>query len=297
MLSILSRNCQLPGSTANHTPLLRPIQSVLSAAPKLQLHLFKSSSNQLFFSSPAEPGKPINEHSLAKYWNWIDEVRVVCPGVFAASVALAAPGCLDPVRLCIDSADKAASIDAWGSSKHQVFKRISNLAVRAMHHFQQLESAHALLEPPPSAAAAAAGNGAHSSSSRTSSSSRLAAGVALECLLLWLACYDDLFSRPCDVSGKLMAWEPATAIPLPPVLRPYWLSLEQLFQAASNKALRKAYHTHLAPWPPAEQQAAAAAAPAAAAEQLELALGDGVMRSTAPSDNLLLAQLQEAMAQ
>jgi hypothetical protein len=98
----------------------------------------------------------------------------------------------------------------------QVFKRISNLAVRALHHFQQLESAHALLESP--AAAAAAGNHAHS----RSSSSRPAAGVALECLLLWLACYDDLFSRPCDVSGKIMAWEPATAIPLPPVLRPYW---------------------------------------------------------------------------
>lgn len=64
----------MPAVLVDHTPLLRPIQSVLSAAPKLQLHLFKSSSNQLFFSSPAEPGKPINEHSLAKYWNWIDEV-------------------------------------------------------------------------------------------------------------------------------------------------------------------------------------------------------------------------------
>jgi hypothetical protein len=104
----------------------------------------------------------------------------------------------------------------------QVFKRISNLAVRALHHFQQLEAAHALLEAPPSsAAAAAAGQYAHPSSS-SSSNSRPAAGVALECLLLWLACYDDLFSRPCDVSGKLVAWEPATAIPLPPVLRPYW---------------------------------------------------------------------------
>jgi hypothetical protein len=45
---------------------------------------------------------------------------VVCPGVFAASIALAAPACLEPVRVCVDSADKAASIDAWASSKHQV---------------------------------------------------------------------------------------------------------------------------------------------------------------------------------
>jgi hypothetical protein len=95
----------------------------------------------------------------------------------------------------------------------QAFKRISNLAVRALQHFQQLEAAQALLEP-----AAAAGDGQADSSS----SSRSSNGVALECLLLWLACYDDLFTRPCDVSGKRTAWEPATAIPLPPVLRPYW---------------------------------------------------------------------------
>ncbi|KAF6260399.1 hypothetical protein COO60DRAFT_1700377 [Scenedesmus sp. NREL 46B-D3] len=280
-----------------HVPLLRVIQSVVAAAPKLQLHLFKSSTNQTWFSSPAEAGKPINEHSLAKYWGWLDEVRVVCPGVFAASIALAAPGSLEPVRVCVDSADKASSIDAWASSKHQVFKRISNLAVRALHHFQQLEAAHALLEP---AAAATVGSHAQvgSSSGGGSSTGRPAAGVALECLLLWLACYDDLFSHPCDVSGKLMAWEPATAIPLPPLLRPYWLSAEQLHEAASSRAQRKAYHTHLAPWPPAEQQAAAAAALSpAAAEQQEVALGNGAGPAPAPTDDQLLAQLQHVMAQ
>jgi hypothetical protein len=81
---------------------------------------------------------------------------------------------------------------------------------------------------------------------------------------------------------------------------PCRLSLEQLFQAARNKELRKAYHTHLAPWPLAEQQAAAAASPAAAAaaaDQLELAVGDGLLPRTAPADDQLLAQLQEAMAQ
>jgi hypothetical protein len=48
------------------------------------------------------------------------QVRVVCPGVFAASIALAARGSLEPVRVCVDSADKAVSINAWASSKHQV---------------------------------------------------------------------------------------------------------------------------------------------------------------------------------
>ena len=66
-----------------------------------------------------------------------------------------------------------------------------------------------MLEPTP---------GSTSSSSRGSG----AEGVALEALLLWLACYDDLFSRPCDVSGKVVTWAPGTATPLPPYVRPYW---------------------------------------------------------------------------
>jgi len=119
-------------------------------------------------------------------------------------------------------------LDVPAASCHQVFKRISNLAVRAIAHFQLLQAAQRALEPThvpaastgqPSGAAArhddVAGEG-------RGDSTRPSTGLALECLLLWLACYDDLFQRPCDVSGKLIAWEPATAVPLPPILRPYW---------------------------------------------------------------------------
>lgn len=100
----------------------------------------------------------------------------------------------------------------------QVFKRISTLAVRALLHFNKLQAAHTLLAPTtPDGATDGAGTGSASSSSGSS-----ADGVALEALLLWLACFQDLFSRPCVVSGKVLTWAPGTATPLPPYVRPFW---------------------------------------------------------------------------
>jgi hypothetical protein len=74
------------------------------------------------------------------------------------------------------------------------------------------------------------------------------------------------------------------------------LSHEQLVEAARSSGQRKAYHAHLAPWPAAEQQAAAAAG-AAAAQQQELVFGNGAGIAAAPADDVLLAQLQDVMAQ
>jgi hypothetical protein len=96
----------------------------------------------------------------------------------------------------------------------QVFKRISMLAVKALQHFMSLQAAHTLLVP----SAAAAGTHPPAASSSSSSGD----GVALEALLLWLAALQDLFSRPCDISGKVVTWAPGTAAPLPPYVRPYW---------------------------------------------------------------------------
>jgi hypothetical protein len=48
------------------------------------------------------------------------QVRVVVPGVFAAAIALSSPGSLQPLRVCVDSADKASLLDPWTHSKHQV---------------------------------------------------------------------------------------------------------------------------------------------------------------------------------
>jgi hypothetical protein len=98
----------------------------------------------------------------------------------------------------------------------QVFKRISMLAVKALQHFNHLQAAHTLFSPP---AAAAGGTDPAAVSSSSSSSGD---GVGLEALLLWLAAFQDLFSRPCDISGKVVTWAPGTAAPLPPYVRPYW---------------------------------------------------------------------------
>ncbi|KAF8073161.1 MED27 [Scenedesmus sp. PABB004] len=324
------------GADTNHLPLARLMHRVFGAAPGLQLHLFRSSTNQLLASYEMVPdgkgGQRAREpqpDTLARSASWVDEVRVVAPGVFAASVALSAPGRLDPVRVSVDSHDKAASVDAWTTSKHQarrraarrraapsagaglptarraltaaarrglqVFKRITYLAVRAVRHFQTLQAAHMLLEGPQQPEGGGDGDGGEDRDRPA------AAGVALECLLLWLACYDDLFSRPCAVSGKLIAWEPATAVPLPPLLRPYWLSMEQLRVAAADRGKREAYHTHLAPWPASEASAAAGVAAAGGAADAAggalLGLDGGCGVAAPVSVEQLLAQLRDVVAQ
>lgn len=97
-----------------------------------------------------------------------------------------------------------------GSCTLQVFKRISMLAGRALLHFQNLQAASELLAPPPADA------------SQGNSSSGSGECVALEALLLWLASYDDLFSRPCSISGKVVVWAQGSVAPVPPYVRPYW---------------------------------------------------------------------------
>jgi hypothetical protein len=87
------------------------------------------------------------------------------------------------------------------------------LAGRALLHFQNLQAAHELMTPPPAD---------HSQDNSSSSSSSSGECVALEALLLWLASYDDLFSRPCSVSGKVVMWAQGSAAPMPPYVRPYW---------------------------------------------------------------------------
>lgn len=50
----------------------------------------------------------------------LPQVRVVCPGVFVAAIGISPPGSLQPVRVCVDSVDRASTVDPWSSSKHQV---------------------------------------------------------------------------------------------------------------------------------------------------------------------------------
>jgi len=128
----------------------------------------------------------------------------------------------------------------------QCFQRITALAARASAYFVRAAAARELLAA--GSAAEAASTAAAKQGSSSGSTSKGAAGLAaLECLLLWLATYSDLFSRPCSVTRKLLCWEPGSAVPLPPVVRPFRLSKQQLAAAAIDPSLRDAYHAHTAP--------------------------------------------------
>jgi hypothetical protein len=100
----------------------------------------------------------------------------------------------------------------------QCFQRISALACRAAAYFLRSAAARQLLSERPPGGEAAGGGGEKGGGDQGGG----AAGLdALECLLLWLSTYSDLFSRPCSATGKLLCWEPASAVPLPPVVRPF----------------------------------------------------------------------------
>ena len=44
---------------------------------------------------------------------------------------------------------------------------------------------------------------------------------ALEDLLLWLLSYRNLFTQPCTIDGQLLANEPSSQNPVPPLFRPF----------------------------------------------------------------------------
>mmetsp|Transcript_21006 Transcript_21006/g.46060 ORF Transcript_21006/g.46060 Transcript_21006/m.46060 type:complete len:374 (-) Transcript_21006:249-1370(-) len=157
------------------------------------------------------------------------ELRFAYRHVLCGSIALAAPGHPEAVRVVLDSYDRAHEIDAWTVSQQQLFRRLSSLSARALSYFQKRQAClmSSCLDatcPVPGAEAA-----------------------ALEDLLLWIAGYRDLFTRPCCMTGTLLAWDPSTHFPLPPIFRPFNLSRRQLLQAASDPSHIRAYHMHIVP--------------------------------------------------
>lgn len=175
------------------------------------------------------------------------QVHLVCPGVFVAAVALAAPGSPEPVHVCVDAPPAAGQQPSpWAVPRQQVYKRVSSLAATALSYYLQQAAAGAAVvnssshmpaasregsaQAASQAAAAAApratpppdrGRGGSPAAAAQGAPGAAAAGWALECLLLWLAGYQDVFSRPCHVSGKVVCWEPASLMPLVPVVRPF----------------------------------------------------------------------------
>ncbi len=119
---------------------------------------------------------------------------------------------------------------------HHVFRRITPLATRVMHYYLHTAPAAAALDGPPNTSAGS---------------------FALESLLLWLASYQDLYTRPCAVGGNVLAMDSGAPVPVPPLFRPFKLSRQQLLRAAMKPEYRVAYHMHAVPqallaWPGAE---------------------------------------------
>ncbi len=69
------------------------------------------------------------------------------------------------------------------------------------------------------------------------------AAAVLQDVFYWIASYADLWQRPCSETGVLLAADHGSCQLLPPTVRPYWLTSQQLKTAATDRSQRKAYHS------------------------------------------------------
>lgn len=105
----------------------------------------------------------------------------------------------------------------------KVFRRLNALSVRAYSYFlKRAEVWHvpttcARTTDMPSSDVAEGGAAA----AETEATGLSLHGAALESLLLWLTTYRDLFSRPCCVTGSMLACDPSTQFLFPPLFRPF----------------------------------------------------------------------------
>ncbi|KXZ56003.1 hypothetical protein GPECTOR_2g1555 [Gonium pectorale] len=136
------------------------------------------------------------------------QVRMLIPGVFVANVLLAEPGSPAPLRVAVDSADRAFEMDPWATPASQP---------------AQPAAAPLAAEP------------------------RSPGGAALEELLLWLLTCRDLFSKRCAATGRLLAWDPSVQYPVPPIFRAFKLPRAELRLRAVELPRVAAYHMHVAP--------------------------------------------------
>lgn len=166
------------------------------------------------------------------------EVWLTCEDVITSIVSLSEPGHADPVRV-VAFAPSETDVHAWGFSCYLVFRRVSAVATRALAYFSTRSRA---------AAASAACANTTSETPVPASGARHSGVHALEDLLLWMSTYTDLFSNKCCITGTLLAADLTSQALLPPLLRPYKLSPEELREAAKYPNKRRAYHLHVAPY-------------------------------------------------
>ncbi|KAK9831461.1 hypothetical protein WJX81_007721 [Elliptochloris bilobata] len=157
------------------------------------------------------------------------ELRMAVPGVLMVAVALARGAAQ---RVAVFGAEEAPPLggkDAWGTSEGVVFRRLSDMATRALAHFE-----------------ARAEHVAGSVAGEVKAGS--AAQIALEDLLLWLSSYRDLFTRPCVATGRLLAADPALQLLLPPLVRPFrHVPRSRLLAAARAPETLPAFHLRAVP--------------------------------------------------
>lgn len=236
------------GSRANATAAAHPAASLdrHSQAQALEQLVARVSlacgyAVRLMAAEPSAAGLPgkLRECGAAD----ATQVHMTLGETLTGCVALAAPGSLAPVRAAVFSAEEAdgGRASAWAQSQHHVFQRISAWAMQALGHFQRRTQQ-------PTVSELAAANQALLSTA--------AAGAPLEDLLLWLATYDDLFTRPCAATATLLAADAASLHCFPPLIRPFGLTRQQLVDAAQcigsdgacrGGGARSAYHPHAAP--------------------------------------------------
>lgn len=108
------------------------------------------------------------------------------PGVLVAVVSVLPTSSVYPDAVALFSpAETGGHIQAWGVSQHKLYQRFSEHAARVLHHLLQQD--------------------------RSS---------ALELLLRWLHSYRTLFTQQCSVCKHVMAFDGASDLIFPPLVRP-----------------------------------------------------------------------------
>ncbi len=112
-----------------------------------------------------------------------------------AIIALHAPGTCHAARVVVCAAHELPTAHAWCTSSYAACQRASSVAMVALQHFEQ-----------------------HTTSPAS----------ALKHLLVWLATLQHVYSTPSVVTGELLALDPGLQRLVPPVYRPYALTLGEL---------------------------------------------------------------------
>ncbi|GAX78126.1 hypothetical protein CEUSTIGMA_g5568.t1 [Chlamydomonas eustigma] len=143
-------------------------------------------------------------------------------------------------------------MDAWSYSHHQVFRRIAALSTRVLAYFRAREECWRGISgrfdtatfSPPTESSMRCGE----VPGLTYVNDELSmTGAILEDMILWLSTYRDLFTRSCNMTGKLLSNDPTTQYLMPPLFRPFLVSRRQLRLMAADMNKIEAYHMHAAP--------------------------------------------------